>query len=298
MRTYALQFISIVCLSFFFGPSTGQAKDEQSQKHLEVSLRMIGHQVLLQSNDSTSVVSPIVENEGRFRIEFDAEFGFIPEDLVAVVDSVVKVTGIAERYILEVVECDSSYVVYSFEMDNIVQSNIVPCKSRRLPEACYALVFTLTEENAATALPLVESSPNQVSNGESNLITYFIGGLIGLLALGILFLWNRRKTSSTDPNVIPIGAYQFDKRNTALLIEDQKIELTGKEADLLLLLYNDANSTVERDVILNRVWGDEGDYVGRTLDVFISKLRKKLEFDSQVKIVNIRGVGYKLVLDV
>ena len=55
---------------------------------------------------------------------------------------------------------------------------------------------------------------------------------------------------------------------------------------------------MERDVILNMVWGDEGDYIGRTVDVFISKLRKKLEFDSKVKIVNVRGVGYKLVMDV
>ena len=64
------------------------------------------------------------------------------------------------------------------------------------------------------------------------------------------------------------------------------------------MLYNAANTTVERDVILNMVWGDEGDYIGRTVDVFISKLRKKLEFDSKVKIVNVRGVGYKLIMDV
>jgi DNA-binding response OmpR family regulator len=95
-----------------------------------------------------------------------------------------------------------------------------------------------------------------------------------------------------------LGEYYFDKRNTELIIEQQRIELTSKEADLLLLLYNAANTTVERGVILNKVWGDEGDYIGRTLDVFISKLRKKLEFDSKVKIVNIRGIGYKLVMDV
>jgi DNA-binding response OmpR family regulator len=98
--------------------------------------------------------------------------------------------------------------------------------------------------------------------------------------------------------LIPIGAYLFDKRNAELLIKDQRIELTNKEADLLLLLYTDVNTTVEREVILNMVWGDEGGYVGRTLDVFISKLRKKLEFDAKVKIVNIRGIGYKLVMDV
>ncbi|MBT8195742.1 MAG: winged helix-turn-helix domain-containing protein, partial [Bacteroidia bacterium] len=71
-----------------------------------------------------------------------------------------------------------------------------------------------------------------------------------------------------------------------------------KEADLLLLLYNSANTTVERETILIRVWGNDGDYVGRIMDVFISKLRKKLEADTSVKIVNIRGIGYKLVMDV
>jgi DNA-binding response OmpR family regulator len=74
------------------------------------------------------------------------------------------------------------------------------------------------------------------------------------------------------------------------------MELTSKEADLLLVLHESANKTVEREMILKRVWGDEGDYVGRTLDVFISKLRKRLEFDPSIKIINTRGVGYKLAV--
>jgi DNA-binding response OmpR family regulator len=56
-----------------------------------------------------------------------------------------------------------------------------------------------------------------------------------------------------------------------------------------------SHSTVERDYLLRTVWGDEGNYIGRTLDVFISKLRKKLEDDASVKIINVRGVGYKLI---
>ena len=66
---------------------------------------------------------------------------------------------------------------------------------------------------------------------------------------------------------------------------------------MLLLLYHAVNTTVEREVILKDIWADDGDYIGRTLDVFISKLRKKLEDDTNVKIVNIRGIGYKLVLN-
>ena len=113
--------------------------------------------------------------------------------------------------------------------------------------------------------------------------------------------YKRKKKSvshSENPNLVSLGKYHFDKLNAELIIEEQRIELTSKEADLLMLLYDTVNTTVEREVLLNRVWGDEGDYIGRTLDVFISKLRKKLEFDTQVKIVNVRGVGYKLVMDV
>ena len=82
-----------------------------------------------------------------------------------------------------------------------------------------------------------------------------------------------------------------------LFYQNERTELTGKEAELLHLLYRQANSTIDRGIILKEVWGDEGDYVGRTLDVYISKLRKKLEADNRLKIINLRGIGYKLIID-
>jgi len=75
------------------------------------------------------------------------------------------------------------------------------------------------------------------------------------------------------------------------------IELTSKESELLNLLYGSTNKTVEHDFILNKVWGDEGDYVGRTLDVYISKLRKKFGNDATIQIKNIKGLGYKLIVE-
>ncbi|MBK9591743.1 MAG: winged helix-turn-helix domain-containing protein [Crocinitomicaceae bacterium] len=62
--------------------------------------------------------------------------------------------------------------------------------------------------------------------------------------------------------------------HVASIKKKQSIELSSKEADLLFLLFSNENKTLERAYILNLVWGDEGDYVGRTLDVFVSKLRK------------------------
>ncbi len=289
-RHYKFSFTLFICLLMMFFSGNGQ--DSPDEKSVEVALRMIGHQVLLSSKDSTSRVLPIVREGGRYRIQFESEFEFEPTRLVSLIDSIASETNLASSYIVEVEQCETRAVVYSFKMDDLEQSDIIPCKGRMQPKACYTLMFTLLARNevGSTALPVT------AENGAMGygMLAVFLAMLCGLL----LFLWKRRKAAQNDPNLIPLGEYHFDKRNTKLLINQQKIELTSKEADLLLLLYTMVNTTVEREVILNKVWGDQGDYVGRTLDVFISKLRKKLEADSNLKIANIRGVGYKLIMDV
>lgn len=258
------------------------AQDDQKDSEIEVSLRMIGHKVLLSSGDSTSRVLPIIKENNRYRIQFESEFDFNPEELVSAIDGAVKETKLAKSYIVEVEQCNTDEVVYSFKIDETVKADIVPCESRIQTKACYIIFLTLIEP--------IDSYDNRIN-------FTLLGLLMILIVVVSIFLWRKRNKSMIDPNWIRLGDCYFDKRNTELIIEQKRIELTSKEADLLLLLYGDANKTVEREVILNMVWGDEGDYVGRTLDVFISKLRKKLEFDSKVKIVNVRGVGYKLVMD-
>jgi len=271
-----------ICLILFI--NRGSAQDISSDKHIEVALRMIGHEILLSNGDSTSRVLPVIKEGSQYRIQFESDLVFDPDYLVSTVNSIVKETGITNNYIVEMVNCETTEVVYSFEMNYLAKSDIIPCKGRVQPRSCYNLLFTILEPEAM--------------NTESSLEIYLIMGLVLLIFCVIFFLWKKSNTQKNNPNLIPLGAYHFDKQNTELIIDHQKIELTTKEADLLLLLYNAANTTVERDVILNMVWGDEGDYIGRTVDVFISKLRKKLEFDSKVKIVNVRGVGYKLIMDV
>ena len=289
----------VVCILLF--SCKGNAQNLQDEKHIMVSLRMIGHQILLNSNDSTSRVLPIINNDNQYKIEFESEFEFFPEELVATVNRVVKETKLASNYIVEVENCDKQEVVYSYEVNQLEQSNITPCRGRIQPRCCYNLLFTLidTKEINDTIFKPVQNASLDLANqpiaeaSSVNYISFFIGFV--LVAGAFFFLWKKRDKTPADPNLIPLGEYHFDKRRTELLIEHQRIELTSKEADLLLLLYEAVNTTVKREEILKMVWGDEGDYVGRTLDVFISKLRKKLGADSSVKIVNIRGVGYKLV---
>jgi hypothetical protein len=290
-HTASLTFV-VLLLSI----SKNIAQVTPAEKHIEVSLRMIGHQVLLNSNDSTSLVLPIIKENDHYKIQFEKEFEFIPDELVSIVNQVFADTKMAKGYLMEVEKCETGEIVYSFEMKNEDAMDIIQCKLRAQPQSCYNLLITLMEEQAslyATTPTLQEKSHFR----ESRIYYYTIASLAALLVGLFFFLWRRRNSSESDPNVISLGKYRFDKRKSELIIEEQRIELTNKEADLLLLLYNAVNTTVEREVILNVVWGDEGDYVGRTLDVFISKLRKKLDYDSSLKIANTRGVGYKLVMD-
>ena len=264
-------------------------------KHVEVSMRMIGHQVLLAAGDSTSLVLPVEKNGDQYLIRFDTEFRFDPESIGKVIDSVIVATGISKNYVVEFVPCDSDQSVYAYEIGE--NADVLACIGREQPKACYKLVITLLDgvgSLQAFSEPMV-FLPQEEAETDTTLLTILALVVIILIA-AILFLISQKSGKNEDPHVIKIGEFLFNKHSMELTFKEDKVELTGKEADLLNLLSSSANETVDRDEILKEVWGDEGDYVGRTLDVFISKLRKKLEADDNVKIINIRGIGYKLVL--
>ncbi|MFC2185747.1 winged helix-turn-helix domain-containing protein [Peijinzhouia sedimentorum] len=288
------RFILIAFLTVFtLNPADAQTEFEES--HNKVSMRMIGHQVLLSQGDSTSRVLPIKKEGGKYKIEFATEFAFDPEDLGIAIHSVVKERHIANHYIVEVVDCATNEVVYSYEIIDVNQE-MLPCEGRLQPKGCYMILVSMLEvspvEFETSGISMENNAFLQYANSNKN------AGLILLLFLfgTIAFVWKKNQRAKGGSNLIPIGNYKFDQRNMELVHKNERVELTSKEADLLFLLYSSANSTVERELILKNVWGDQGDYVGRTLDVFISKLRKKLEADTNVKIINIRGVGYKLIL--
>ncbi|WP_417610994.1 winged helix-turn-helix domain-containing protein [Owenweeksia hongkongensis] len=266
-------------------------------KHVNVALRMVGHQMLLNAGDSTSRVLPVGKNVDSYELTFETPIKIEPNELVQVMDSVVKQTNIAKSYLVEIQNCNSKEVLYSYEIGGPEKMDIIPCRGRELPLDCYVLSFTILE------LPLVADPPNfketnVASTQPPGHLPMAVSAAL-LIIITVLWFYFRKNpgSRSENPNMISLGTFDFDTLNMVLLHQGQKTELTSKESDLLLLLYNSANSTLDRDTILNRVWGDEGDYVGRTLDVFISKLRKKLEGDTNLKIVNVRGVGYKLILN-
>lgn len=93
-----------------------------------------------------------------------------------------------------------------------------------------------------------------------------------------------------------IGASVFYYPSGELECLGKKKQLTAREADLLHLLYLHQNQPITRQELLKKLWGNTDYFSGRSLDVFITKLRKYLDHDQQVKIINVRGIGYKLAI--
>ena len=270
-----LSFISVICAAFSM---TGG--DDFDIAKREVLLRMIGHELLLQAGDSTSRVLPIKKiAKNEYQIRFENELTFQS-------DSLVNTTRrwLAQNpgdYVVNVLNCGNSSVAYGYAISKNKKDDIVACIGRKQPKACYMINVKFKPTGLYTA-----------KNG------YLLGSLLFLAFGGFVFL-RPVKPRSALPNdqctrIFTFGQVLFNAQERQLTINKKTIDLTGTETRLLLIFALSPNETVERSRLQKEIWEDKGVLVGRSLDMFISKLRKKLEFDPNINIVVIRGKGYKL----
>jgi DNA-binding response OmpR family regulator len=112
-----------------------------------------------------------------------------------------------------------------------------------------------------------------------------------------IFLKRSQKINILEPTMYEIGKYQFDSKNFLIFNSTEKISLTQRESDLLKLFLNNKNLVLKREEILKSLWGDDDYFMGRSLDVFISRLRKILAQEKGISIENLHGIGFKFVID-
>ena len=111
-------------------------------------------------------------------------------------------------------------------------------------------------------------------------------------------LRRERRAFAEEKEINPIceiGRYSFDVSKQLLSNGKSQKQLTHREAELLKMLYLSKNEVLDRNEVLMKLWGDDSFYQARSMDVFISKLRKYLKNDPNVSIINVRGFGYKLI---
>ncbi|MEA1878821.1 MAG: response regulator transcription factor [Bacteroidota bacterium] len=107
----------------------------------------------------------------------------------------------------------------------------------------------------------------------------------------------RRTTKTSSQEIFQLGSLSFDSNKQILTTDDKQIKLTTKESELLRLLCQHGNQILERNYALKAIWKDDNYFNARSMDVYITKLRKHLRDTSGIQIINVHGKGYKLLKD-
>ena len=270
----------IVSVWLFLKP---KEQNEDFSQQVKIALREVGHQLLLNNSDSTSLVLPIVEFEpSKYKLSFQKDVSVHPDSLVAVIQKSFEASKMPKHYRVEVIQCVDKEVAYSYQIMWNVNNDIIPCKGRVLPNSCYTITVYFLKKSATSY---------------NTLIVAFVLLLLSFAFISLYFFKKKRSIMTLDgnnENFTAIGSFKFYHEQNKLVKEATEINLSKKECELLSIFIERPNQIITRDELTKKVWEDNGIFVGRSLDTYISKLRKKLMTDDKIKLINVHGVGYKL----
>lgn len=105
------------------------------------------------------------------------------------------------------------------------------------------------------------------------------------------------KTMETSQTLYEIGRFTFDYNRQILKTSDNDQKLTSKESELLKMLCDNINNVLDRSIALKKIWHDDSYFNARSMDVYVTKLRKYLKADPNIELINVHGVGFKLVIN-
>ncbi|WP_246011774.1 winged helix-turn-helix domain-containing protein [Flavobacterium piscinae] len=283
MNQRKIYFYGSVCLAIFAAIMvfTSTKKDETFSELVKIALRDVGNKLLLANQDSTSLILPVQKvEESKFQLSFERELTIFPDTLVKVVQESFQKANLPSHYQLEVKQCKDLAVAYSFLQNHSVEKSIVPCSGRTIPQKCYTIEVRFLEKTTTSNSKII---------------------WIALISLSLLsafmFFPKKKKTKqldSTNEHFISLGKFQFYPEENKLKVKAIEINLSKKEVELLSLFIENPNKIIKREELSKKVWEDHGVFVGRSLDTYISKLRKKLSEDESIKLTNVHGIGYML----
>ncbi len=323
--------IAIVMLAIFFIASSYTEHDRELRaKKVNLMIRQIGHRLLLQAGDSTSRVLPVTEiKEGTFLLKFENEFVFNHDSLIVLSKGLLPKTQFPSGYTVTVHDCQKGSIAYGFQV-NKTSPDILACNHRGQPPGCYTIQFAFPDlyENEkqkkadidprTSALKSFKIDPREANpkpeafkttSSGYPLTNMVYGGMLVLLGVSVTLLigrfWkilkpvpvqdqNHTIIKESVPELAALGKFLFNVKGQHLLLENEVIPLTDKECKVLELLHKNFGELIPRETLMQEVWINEGVITGRSLDMFVSKLRKKLSSDPELRITNVHGKGYKL----
>lgn len=276
-------------------PSFKENEHEFAER-VNLALRQTAHQLLVIAGDSISTIAPVQRvGKGAWLVRLERDFDY--DGLPSVLQKAFSNHHIGGAYNVAVVDCEKGELMLGYLFNPLEPSHDIPCGGRKQTKGCYNLRVTFTD-------PATSFFPHE--SGWVSLAAVFAALLI--FSAYHFFIFLKKKHLATEvpaPTSSPNGQTPIRFGNSTLRVDNQKLvcngvtkDLTYRETKLLQMFCRHANQLLERDVILKSVWEDEGIIVGRSVDVFVSRLRKLLKEDDTVKIANVHGVGYRLEIRV
>ncbi len=135
------------------------------------------------------------------------------------------------------------------------------------------------------------------AGGDDYIVKPFTTTELALRLFSLLRRANPAKAAPRHPELMQFGKFTFDYPNRVLCTPSEEINLTKKEAEVLHMLALNINNVVKREKVLTSVWGENDYFMGRSMDVYIARLRKKLQEDNSVSIINVHRMGFKLAVN-
>lgn len=293
--------IQLFFLLLFFNPfvkvgqllaSTTPREEVTTQTNL--ALRQVGHELLKLAGNDTSRVLPIQNKEAHHYLLLIAQ-SFNYDTLPFLLNDALATFEMEQSpYYVTVKDCATDTIILGYDFRQF-KAGRVPCIGRIQYSECNHIYVTF---------------PNQKTNLNRDYSWTYV--LSGLAFIGfIYFLFSKKdKTkpveittsssslvSPTPVELLPIGQCKLDVPNQQLYVQREKKELTFRETKLLQYFGEHPNQLLNRETLLAKVWEDEGVIVGRSLDVFVSRLRKILKMDPSLTIKTVHGIGYRLEVD-
>ncbi|WP_153798491.1 winged helix-turn-helix domain-containing protein [Foetidibacter luteolus] len=275
---------ALLIILLIFAVAFISSQHETPEKHVEVVLRNLGHQLLLAANDSTSRVLPIKKTgESTYQVSFQQDFRLISDTLINLVQRTFKKNALPTEYIVSLKNCKQNETVFAFEI-NSHTGDLKGCRGRKLEVGCYIVEIDFLKKDP--------------SNFSWLLLLIVPLSLVGLYVKNKFGKKDAKEPVVDTTDYIQLGSFRFYADNNVLKTENDTITLSEKETKALKIFAENSNQIVEREQLMKEIWEDKGLVViSRNVDVLVSKLRKKLSGDSSIKFINVPGRGYKFVVE-
>jgi DNA-binding winged helix-turn-helix (wHTH) protein len=278
----ALLALSLIGLS---SRTNNQSADGHEQDKINLALRRTADGLLRAAGDSISRIPAIAKvSEHTWQIKVGQSFSY--DLLPNLLEESLQLQQIHQQYQVKVRRCDDDIIDLGYHISDLKDDQQVPCGGREAVTGCHYI-----------EVDFLTAPSEQDAFFKSNWITMALA-MVGIVLVGFGFYRRRRKPEyvsdhQTDTEIYHFGGTSFSFTNQSITHQGTTQQLTYREAKLLRMFALHPNQLLERDQIIQQVWADEGVLVGRSLDMFVSRLRKKMITDTSLAIMAVHGLGYR-----